>query len=184
MKIPPQAKRVFTGKIFNVYQWQQEMFDGTTETFEMLKRPDTTQIIPIVDGKIVVTKEEQPYKGSFVSLAGGRREEGEDPLSAAKRELLEETGFVSEDWELYKVYEPVTKLDWSIYTYIARDCVKKSEPNLDAGEKIDLEHIDFDAFVDWLSSGQIRTPELSCDILRMRLKPGELENFKKKLLDH
>ncbi len=38
MKIPPNAKRVFKGIIFDVYQWQQKMFDGSKETFEMLKR--------------------------------------------------------------------------------------------------------------------------------------------------
>lgn len=181
MEIPPQAKKVFDGNIFDVYQWEQEMFDGTTETFEMLKRPDTTQVVAIMDGRVVVAKEEQPYKGVFVSLFGGRREEGEDPLAAAKRELLEEAGLICDNWELYKVYEPVTKLDWSIYTYIARDCVKKGEQNLDAGERIELVKMDFDEFIDELSKGEIKSQELACDVLRMRLKPGELENFKKKL---
>lgn len=37
MKLPPQAKKVFTGQIFDVYQWEQEMYDGSFETFEMLK---------------------------------------------------------------------------------------------------------------------------------------------------
>lgn len=181
MKISPRAKKVFDGKIFDVYQWEQEMFDGTTETFEMLKRPDTMQVIPIVDGKIIIAKEEQPHKGLFFSLAGGRREEGEEALEAAKRELLEETGYVSDNWELYKIYEPVVKLEWSIYTYIARDCVKQSEPSLDAGERIELVHLDFDEFVDWISRGEIRSQELSCDVLRMRLEPEKLEEFKKKL---
>ena len=37
MKVPKQAKRVFKGVIFDVYQWEQEMFDGTKEIFEKLK---------------------------------------------------------------------------------------------------------------------------------------------------
>ena len=33
MKLPEQAKKVFDGEIFDVYQWDQEMYDGSTETF-------------------------------------------------------------------------------------------------------------------------------------------------------
>ena len=55
--IPADAKRVFEGVIFDVYQWQQKMFDGSTETFEVLKRPDSVEVIAIKDGKMVVIHE-------------------------------------------------------------------------------------------------------------------------------
>jgi len=58
--IPENAEQVFKGQIFDVYHWRQEMFDGSTETFEMLKRPDTIKIIAIKDKKIVILEEEQP----------------------------------------------------------------------------------------------------------------------------
>jgi len=49
-----------------VYQWPQKMFDGSTATFEMIKRPDTVQIIATVGNKILMTQEEQPtQKRSF-----------------------------------------------------------------------------------------------------------------------
>ena len=44
--IPANAKKVFHGVIFDVYQWEQEMFDGTKEIFEKLKRPDTVVVFP------------------------------------------------------------------------------------------------------------------------------------------
>ncbi|MFO0971471.1 MAG: hypothetical protein U0520_03950, partial [Candidatus Saccharimonadales bacterium] len=59
--IPQDAKKVFDGVIFDVFQWQQQMFDGTTETFEMLRRPDTVQVICIDEGKVLVLEEEQPH---------------------------------------------------------------------------------------------------------------------------
>lgn len=52
MKIPINARRVFKGIIFDVYQWEQKMFDGNFKTFEMLKRPNTVEIIAIRDNKI------------------------------------------------------------------------------------------------------------------------------------
>lgn len=38
--IPENAKLVFKGKIFDTYQWEQEMYDGSRVTFEKIKRPD------------------------------------------------------------------------------------------------------------------------------------------------
>lgn len=46
--IPEQAELKFHGVIFDVYQWPQEMFDGSVETFEMLRRADTVKIMAIL----------------------------------------------------------------------------------------------------------------------------------------
>src|SRR5580698_1696402 len=105
MKLPPQAKKVFQGKIFSVYQWEQQLYDGTTATFEMLKRPGTIQIIPTADNQIYLSYEEQPTKLRSFTLLGGRMEPDEYPLETAKRELLEESGLESDNWELIKKYE-------------------------------------------------------------------------------
>lgn len=61
--MPENAKRVFKGIIFDVYQWEQEMFDGGKETFEKLKRPNTVVVFPVFpDGRIMLTEQEQPGK--------------------------------------------------------------------------------------------------------------------------
>lgn len=87
MKVPSQAKRVFKGIIFDVYQWEQELFDGSKQTFEMLKRPDTVEVIAVKDGSILMSRQSQPNKHDFFSLFGGRVEPDEEPLAAAQREL-------------------------------------------------------------------------------------------------
>ena len=181
MKLPPQAKQVFKGIIYDVYHWEQEMFDGSRQTFEMLKRPDTLQVIAIQGDKILIGHESQPTKKDFYTLLGGRAEAGEEPLQSAKRELLEESGTQSDDWELYKAYEPVHKIDWIVHTYIARDCQKTTEPKLDAGEKIAVEAVDFDQFIDIIDSDKFWGNEFRFDIVRMKLEPSKLEEFKKKL---
>ena len=59
--IPDNASCVFRGVLFDVYQWQQKMFDGSHGTFEMLRRPDTIAVVAIDDdGKIIACHEEQP----------------------------------------------------------------------------------------------------------------------------
>lgn len=180
-KIPPDAKRVFKGKIFDVYQWEQKMFDGSTETFEMIKRPNTLQIIPIVGDKIIMAEEEQPNKSPFLSLLGGREEEGEEPKESAKRELLEESGLESDDWELFRSYNPYGKLDWTIYLLIARNCKKVTGQKLDAGEKITLLEVSFEEFLEKIQDERFWGAEIANDIYRLSHDPKKLQEFKKKL---
>ena len=144
--IPDSAKRVFKGQIYDVYQWPQKMFDDSIHTFEMLRRPDTIAVIVIVSNKMLLIDDEHPHTGSRKSLPTSRVDNQDtDTLSAAKREVLEETGFEFDNWKLVNVTQPHTKLEWFIYFYVASDGKKTAEPLLDAGEKIKVEAL---AFVD------------------------------------
>jgi ADP-ribose pyrophosphatase len=156
-QLPDQARRVFEGVMFDVYQWEQEMFDGTTETFEMLKRQDTVEVLLTKNGKILLQEQEQPDRPSFLSLPGGRVEQGEGPLDGAKREVLEETGYESEDWEFLYQTNSTPKLAWTIFVYVARDGEWKQEMELDAGEKIKLQWVTLDELLALVDRG-----ELSC----------------------
>jgi ADP-ribose pyrophosphatase len=142
--IPINAERVFRGIIFDVYQWQQKMFDGSYSTFEMLKRPDTVQIIAIKDGKIVALREEQPGHSSYYGFPGGRVDEGDNnKLISAQRELAEETGMKYDSWELLDVEQPQWKIEWFVYTYLAYNFREQLDSNLDNGEKNQVLLIDF-----------------------------------------
>lgn len=181
MKIPPDAKCVFKGVIFDVYQWQQEMFDGSFSTFERLKRPNTVEVIATQGDKILMSLQSQPDKPNFYSLFGGRAEENEEPLTTAKRELLEESGLKSEDWELLRVYEPVSKIDWCIYLYVARNCKKVAKQRLDAGERIEIAEYSFSEFLKIIESEKYQGNELVLDIMRVKQDEEKLEQFRKSL---
>lgn len=144
--IPDTAKCMFSGVIFDVYQWQQKRFDDSYATFEMLKRPDTVEVIAIVDNKIVVLADEQPHRGVKASLPGGRVEPGEDLDIAIKRELAEETGLSLKNWKLAYITQPYLKMEWFIYTYIAYGEYSQHSPDTDAGEIIKVQHETFDNF--------------------------------------
>ena len=138
--IPENAVQVFHGKIFDVYQWPQEMFDGSTKTFEMLKRPDTVNVFAIKDNKLVVVKQQQPNSKEFYGVPGGRHDDpNETELDAAKRELLEETGMTFRNYKLIWATQPQGKIEWFIYTFLATGFVDQTSQNLDSGEKILVE---------------------------------------------
>lgn len=147
--IPDHANLVFKGILFDVYQWEQELYDGTKATFEKLKRPDTVLVFPVLpDGKILLAEQEQPGKDPFVGAYGGRVEEGEDILSAAKRELLEESGYEAEEYVLWHAVQPAGKIEWAVYVFIAKGMKKVSELNLDAGEKIKSLTVSLDELIE------------------------------------
>lgn len=138
--IPPQAKQVFSGQIFDVYQWPQKLFDGTEATFEMLRRPDTVEILAIKDGKLVMIHEQQPHRGYRLTFPGGRVDAADESwLAAAQRELLEETGMSFASWKLVLVTQPQPKIEWFGVTFVAWDYVSQLSSRPDAGEQITIE---------------------------------------------
>ena len=139
--IPDAAKLAFQGDIFAVYQWPQNLFDGSTATFEMLKRPDTTSVICVVDGKVIVLDEEQPNSGKRRSFPGGRIDpEDTDVISAAQREVLEETGYSFAHWRLVKVLQPIKKMEWFVHYVVAWGVTGQQETAHEPGEKITVEY--------------------------------------------
>src|SRR3989339_528828 len=88
----------------------------------------------LMEGRIILTKQEQPGKEPFIGTTGGRVDEGEDILSAAKRELLEESGYEAEEFILWDAQHPTSKIDWVVYTFIAKGLRKIDEAHLDSGE--------------------------------------------------
>lgn len=145
--IPENSECVFRGVIFDVYQWQQEMFDGSFDTFERLKRPDTVEAICIDGDEILISKEQQPDAEEFLTIPGGRNDnENENELAAAQREVREELGYVFKNWKLVHANQPVSKIDHIVYTFLATDVEEIQEQQLDAGEKIEVVRYSFDEF--------------------------------------
>lgn len=182
--IPENAKKVFEGVIFNVWQWEQEMFDGKKEIFEKVERPDTANVLAFTeDGKIIVLNQQQPGKDIFSSLPGGRIDEGELPLEAAKRELLEETGYQTKDIQLWHSAMPINKVDWSLFFFVAKNCKKVCEQSLDCGgEKIEVNLVETDAFLEMLLVQKIKGSEIIMKLLSESLividKKGTVEKIR------
>ena len=180
--LPEDAKKVFEGEIFDVYQWEQEMYDGTKATFEKLKRPDTVVVFAVDDdGKILLTKQEQPGKEPFIGAAGGRVDKGEDILDAAKRELLEETGYEAEDFILWKALQPISKIEWAVYVFVARKIKRVAELSLDAGEKIEVMFVQFDEFTNIALQENFYEQEVYRDIVEAMFNNKKKEELKKLL---
>ncbi len=177
--LPSHAKKVFEGILFDVWQWEQEMFDGSTQTFEKVSRRPSVGIFPITaDGKIILTIQEQPDMEEFISLVGGIVDPEEDVVDAAHRELLEETGSFTNDMELWYSIQPVTKVEWPIYIFVARGCETRAEITPDAGEKIKLKYVTWEEFLDVIYEDKFRDKELTLHLLKLMKHPKKLEELR------
>jgi len=167
--IPAHAKRVFEGVLFDVYQWEQEMFDGSIRIFEKLARNDATIVIPILpDGRILITEDEQPGRPMVITFPGGGSENGEDPETAGRRELLEETGYVPETMTFVRSFEPSSKIAWIIHTYVARGCTKAADPLPDAGERIVVRTVSLDELILLADDSRFQNREIQLLLIKAR----------------
>jgi 8-oxo-dGTP pyrophosphatase MutT (NUDIX family) len=145
-RIPKGATKVFNGIMFDVHQWQQELFDGSTTTFEMAKKRDGVSVVAIKDDKIIILHEEQPTRPPFWSTPGGHLDShDESPFDAAERELLEETGMKFGTLKLVAVeFAGNSKLEWYAYRFVATDFISQQEPRPEAGERIVVHEMSYD----------------------------------------
>lgn len=181
--MPPHAQRVFKGVIYDVYQWEQEGYDGSKHIFEKLKRADTVEVIAVTpDKKIIVTYQEQPLSPPFIALVSGRADRGETAFDTAKREMREEVGYESSDWELLSAYHPSRKIDHVIFTFIARNIKKVGEQELDGAEKIDMRLVDFDEFIKVTSSPEFWEDGVKKAVTQALEDPKKMEELRAKIL--
>jgi len=144
--IPDVAELKYKGVIFDVYQWEQKLYDGTSATFEMLRRTDTVLVIAIDGDKLLCAHEKQPPNIVRQGLMGGRVDPGEDWEQAAKREVLEESGLKFKNWRLVSVAQPVSKIEWFVPLFVAWDVESKINAEPGPGEIIEIEELQFSDF--------------------------------------
>ncbi|MDQ5900650.1 MAG: ADP-ribose pyrophosphatase [Patescibacteria group bacterium] len=152
-------KAVFESRFLDVYEDTVELPNGTViDDYTLTKKPSYVIVLAVTpDQKIIVFKEyKYAVNEELWSFPAGTFKDGENPEETAKRELLEETGYTSDSFELLgKLYEYPTKDLHECYVYVAKDIRKVGEHAHEATETI----------------GKIMT--LSLDEVRKSIKNGE-----------
>jgi 8-oxo-dGTP pyrophosphatase MutT (NUDIX family) len=180
--LPENAKMVFQGKIYAVWQWEQKMYDGSLKVFEKLKKADQVSVIAVIDNQIMIQEQKQPHRNLFLSLPGGMCDGDEDPIESVKREFLEETGYVSDKIFLWKkIPSAMSSIISDKYFYIAKKCKKVQDQNTDNGEKIKNKFINFKDFLMLSEDEKFRDADFVHILLQMRLHPEEQQEFEKLL---
>lgn len=122
------------------------------------------------DLNIVLKREyRHPLNDILIELPAGTIEEDEsDGLSVAKRELKEETGYISNDWTYLGTYvESPSKTNTEISLYLAQNSTKASEQSLDESEDIEVLIVPFNEAVEMCMNNTIRVNSSISGIFRV-----------------
>ena len=89
-----------------------------------------------------------PIRQEIFEFPAGKIERGESPLVTAKRELLEETGYIAKSWcKLGELLPVPAYSDEKIFLFCAKDLIRECEQNTEPGECINLVDITVEEFL-------------------------------------
>jgi ADP-ribose pyrophosphatase len=132
---------------------------GKEHDFYVIDLPSWVQIIPITpdDRLVMIRQYRHGCSQIFLELPGGLIDKDDlSPHKTAKRELLEETGYLAEDLSLLtKTYPQPAVLNNIGLTYITRGVKKVTDPNLDAAEDIEVCLVELSSIPEMIRDGEI-----------------------------
>ena len=127
--------------------------------FYVLEYPDWVNVIAVTeDGRFIIERQYRHGIGSTGwEIPAGVCEKGETPEQAARRELLEETGYGDGTWTLCLVSAPnASTSNNHCYSFVATGVRKISGQHLEATEDISVHLKTREEVLELMRSGQIR----------------------------
>lgn len=148
---------------------------GIEEEWDYIHHDGAASVVAVnEDGKLLMVRQYRNALDRFtLELPAGKLDEpGESTLECAKRELEEETGYYSEDFEyLLTVNTTVAFCNEKIDIYLARN-LKKTQQNLDPEEEIDVEVWDIEDLKKLIYEGKMTDGKTIAGILTYASKYG------------
>ena len=144
---------------FTVRSDKLRLPDGAVkDPYYVLERPDAALVFPLTgEGEVVLVRQYRPAIGRIeLGLPAGLVEEGEEPGKAARRELLEETGYAGGEWELLGVVasSPSLKDNWA-HLYLAQGVSRDGAPQPDEYERVEVVLVPVGELLSKIADGEI-----------------------------
>ncbi|WP_158794819.1 NUDIX hydrolase [Granulicella sp. L60] len=139
------SKLSYKGKVFSVFTDKVEEPGGHVNTRDVIRHNGSIVVLAVDESKnpkdpdVILERQYRHATGQFlIELPAGRVEPNEAPLAAAKREMIEETGYRAKRWKLLTKYfaSPGFLGEW-MQIYLARD-IREGVATPEPDEKIEV----------------------------------------------
>lgn len=171
------SEEIFNGKLLHVYRDTVELPNGDEATREMIRHLGAVGIVPITDdGKVILERQfRYPLNSVITEIPAGKLDSlTEDRLSAAKRELREETGITAEEWIGLGEYHPAAAYcDEMITIYIAKG-LSRGKQELDKDEFLNIVEVPMEQAVSDVLAGKITDGKTQVALLKAAVYLGLL----------
>ncbi len=148
---------IYKGRVINITKDEVVCPNGQTSLREIVHHRGGVAILFKVDDKFIFEKQYRyAMNEEIIEMPAGKLEEGEIPLEAAKRELLEETGY--RPLEMIHLGDSYPTPGYStevIHLYYCPKAVKE-ERHLDNDECIDLIYLTLEEIEEMIAQGKIK----------------------------
>lgn len=147
------------------------------EDYYVLEYSNWVNAVAITEDNKVLMVHQYRHAAEIVSLEipGGVIDPGEEPQQAMRRELLEETGYQFDDFELLTVvYANPSTANNHTYCYLARGGKKVQEQHLDEQEEIVVEEFTIAEIKDLLLNKKIAQALHCTGLFYALMRLGEL----------
>ena len=147
---------IYEGRVISLQVDEVRLPNGETAVREIVKHPGAVALIALYEGKMIVVEQyRKPLEKSQVEIPAGKLEPGEEPLEAAKRELVEETGFSCESLKhVCSFYTSPGFANEQLHLYFAQQ-LTPGKDNPDEDEFLDCFAITLDEAKELIAEGRI-----------------------------
>jgi len=126
-----------------------ELPDGSVMDFEISHSKNEAVVIVAIDkeDRLILSKQfRQGIEKVVIELPAGMSEHTENMIDAAKRELIEETGYITDDIREIGSYHGDSSNDIVYHAFLAKNCEKVSDQKLDKSEFIEVVTMSLDEY--------------------------------------
>lgn len=165
------SDKLYEGKVVSLYKDTVELENGETAVREWIEHHGGVCVVPINENNEVLFVKQFRYafREVLLEVPAGKLNKGEDHYECGKRELLEETGAVCENYTYLGVMYPTTAyLTEKIHMYLATGLDFKSQ-KLDDDEFLDVVKIPFDKAIEMVMNGEIQDSKTQLALLKAKM---------------
>ena len=163
------SQEIFDGVILHVFKDTVKLPNGNPATREVIRHVGAVGVIPVTDdGKVIVERQfRYPLNRVITEIPAGKLDSfTEDRLSAAKRELEEETGYTAKEWiDMGNYYPTPAYCDERITLYLARG-LALGQRHLDEDEFLIFEAVPLETLVEQVMDSTITDGKTQVAILK------------------